>query len=255
MAWLSILFAITALLYASVGFGGGSTYNALLYLGGVDYELLPIIALICNIIVVTGGTIRYARAGEIDWRRIWPIFTLSVPMAWFGGQLIISQTVFIGVLGVALLVSGLLMLLQREGKTDAASAAPHDLPVTEAIAGGGIGFVAGLVGIGGGIFLAPLLHLMKWGSAKAIAGTASVFILVNSMSGLVGQMLKLGASGRFDSLSAYWLLFPAVFIGGQIGSHIGLKLLSPQIVRRMTAILVLYVAARLLLGLAGVVKV
>ena len=247
MAWLAPLFLLTALLYASIGFGGGSTYTALLYLADVNFVLLPVIALISNVIVVTGGTIRYARAGKIDWKRIWPIFTLSVPMAWLGGKLVVSQVTFLLVLGSALLVSGVLMLMQKESLREAPTGpAAQRLPVIEAVAGGGIGLLAGLVGIGGGIFLAPLLHLLRWGTARTIAGTSSVFILVNSLAGLAGQISKTSVSDALSGLSPYWLVFPAVLVGGQIGSHVGLRLLSPEIVRKLTAVLVLYVAVRLL---------
>jgi len=106
-----------------------------------------------------------------------------------------------------------------------------------------------VVGIGGGIFLAPVLHLRRWGPAKTIAGTASVFILVNSLAGLTGQVMKLGDLGELSALGAYWPLFPAVFVGGQIGSLVGSRLMPEALVRRMTAVLVLYVAVRLALRL------
>jgi len=245
---LVVLFLITAVLYASVGFGGGSTYNALLVLGDTDYRVLPAIALICNIIVVTGGTLRYSRAGLIPWGRISPMFALSVPLAWLGGRLPVPETLFIGLLGAALLISGVLMLIQRD-QPAGASLTPRPATFVEPTIGGGVGLLAGVVGIGGGIFLAPILHLRRWGPAKTIAGTASVFILVNSLAGLAGQVMKLGDLGQLSALSAYWPLFPAVFVGGQIGSLAGARLLPEALVRRMTALLVLYVAARLALRL------
>lgn len=249
MVWLATLFFLTAALYATVGFGGGSTYNAVLALAGTDYRILPAIALVCNIIVVTGGTIRFARAGLIPWRRIWPILVLSAPMAWLGGITPVPQHVFIGLLGVSLLIAGLLMLLQREIEGGEERGRAWHAPAI----GGGIGFLSGIVGIGGGIFLAPLLHVLRWDGAKRIAATASVFILVNSITGLAGQLMKLGDSGRARDLLEYWPLMIAVFVGGQIGSIASLKLLSPQIVRRLTALLVLYVAVRLLIQFGGMI--
>jgi uncharacterized protein len=237
-------FFATALLYASVGFGGGSTYTALLALSGTDYRVLPFISLVCNVIVVTGGTIRYARAGLIPWRRVVPLVVASAPLALLGGLTPIKQPVFMAVLGVSLLITGVLLVIQREAKTDTA-ARPTNL-VLDALLGGGIGYLSGLVGIGGGIFLAPLLHLMRWGQAWAIAATASLFILVNSIAGLIGQGIKLGNSGALNAVTAYWPLAIAVLIGGQIGSWAGIKILSQTLVRRATGVLILYVAVQLL---------
>jgi uncharacterized protein len=242
MIWLAFGFAITAALYASVGFGGGSTYTALLTLAGTDYRILPAISLLCNIIVVTGGTIRYAKAGEVPWRRVLPIIAISAPLATLGGLTPIRQPVFLTVLGLSLLVSGLLLLLQR----DAVRKPRFASPVFHLIAGGAFGYLAGLVGIGGGIFLAPLLHLTGWGQPRAIAATASVFILVNSLAGMAGQSTKLMATGEAAAIISYWPLIFAVLVGGQIGSHLGLKLFSEIVLRRATGALVLFVAAQLL---------
>ncbi len=240
--WLTLGFMLTAALYASVGFGGGSTYTALLTLAGTDYRILPAISLLCNIIVVTGGTIRYASAGEVPWHRVLPIVAISAPLATLGGLTPIKQPVFMIVLGLSLLVSGLLLLLQRNAvpKPRFAFRGFH------LITGGALGYLAGLVGIGGGIFLAPLLHLTGWGQPRAIAATASVFILVNSLAGLLGQSTKLVASGEAGALIAFWPLALGVLIGGQIGSHLGLKLFSEVLLRRATGALILFVAGQLL---------
>ncbi|WP_017670861.1 sulfite exporter TauE/SafE family protein [Blastomonas sp. AAP53] len=236
-------FALTALLYASVGFGGGSTYNALLVLADTDYRLLPAIALLCNLIVVTGGTIRFARAGQVPWRPLWPILLLSAPCAWAGGQLPVDKPLFVALLGCALLLAGLLMLVQQEPK---AEGTPNPLAWIGIPIGMGVGFFSGIVGIGGGIFLAPVLHLLRWASARQIAASASVFILVNSLAGLAGQLMKQNAAATPAAIAAYWPLFVAVLIGGQIGSHAGVRVLPQQIIRTGTAALILYVAAQLL---------
>jgi uncharacterized membrane protein YfcA len=245
MVMLAGLFLLTAALYATVGFGGGSTYTALLVLGDVDYRLLPAISLVCNVIVVTGGTIRYARAGLVPWRRVVPIMLISAPMAWLGGLTPIGRTSFIGLLGLALLVAAILLLVQSDRPERAAAPSPSRW--RESTIGGAVGYLSGLVGIGGGIFLAPLLHLMRWGQAREIAATASVFILVNSLAGLGGQLMKLGSDGQAAAIAPYWPLAVAVLVGGQIGSHVGLKLLAPSLLRQLTGLLVLYVAVRLLL--------
>lgn len=248
MPGLIALFFVTALLYGAVGFGGGSTYSALLVLGGADYRAVPVVALACNIIVASAGSWRFARSGHVDWRRIWPFFALSIPFAWVGGRLVVAETVFVGLLAVSLLAAGLLMLWQplwqREGPPRIASR------WVEPAAGGALGFVAGLVGIGGGIFLAPLLYVLRWGSPRAIAGTCAVFILANSISGLAGQLAK-GAADFGHLLAAYWPLCPAVLAGGLIGASLGSRRIDPRYVRILTALLILYVAVRLAIRFYG----
>ena len=253
---LAILFFITAAFYAAVGFGGGSTYNALLVLNGTDYRILPSIALGCNIIVVTGGIIRFWHAGHLRIARLGPFLAASVPAAWIGGRLPVSETMFVGLLGGALLLSGLHLVFQS-----APEATPdHDENKASAViglaVGGSIGLVSGLVGIGGGIFLAPVLYMLKWGPPRQIAAACSLFILANSLSGLTGQIMKLQDADILSLALPYWPLFPAVLVGGQIGSWLAAQGLRANWIKRLTAILILYVACRLLLrwaSLAGLV--
>lgn len=248
LAGLAVLFFLTAFAYAMVGFGGGSTYTALLVLADTDYRILPAISLACNITVVTGSVIQYGSAGLIRWKRLLPLAALSVPMAWLGGMMEIPERAFITLLGLALLASAAALIFRR----------PHipgelkPLPVWSGPAlGGGIGFLAGLVGIGGGIFLAPVLHFIRWGPAREIAAAASVFILVNSMAGLAGHIQRLGGSGDLVALTSYWPLLPAVLIGGQIGVWLGRTRTSETWLIRLTAMLVLFVALRLLWRATG----
>ena len=248
MILLAVLFFITALLYASVGFGGGSTYNALLVLHGADYTVLPTIALCCNIIVVAGGVWRFGAAGHIHIRRILPFIAGSIPLAWFGGRLPVSETVFVGLLGASLLIAGVQLLYAT--RAPANSAAQSALPASLALSlliGGALGFLAGIVGIGGGIFLAPVLYLMRWGTPRQIAGACSFFILVNSLSGLAGQLSKLIDSDIAGDALAYWPLALAVLLGGQIGSRLGALRMPEKLIKRLTAVLMIYVAVRLLL--------
>lgn len=240
-------FFVTALVYAMAGFGGGSTYNALLVLAGTDYRAIPILSLCCNIVVVTVGSWRFARDGHIDWRRTWPLFTLSVPLAWLGGRMQVAELVFVGLLALSLLAAGSLMLWQPRWQRE--TPAPPRGRWLEPIVGGGLGFLAGVVGIGGGIFLAPLLYMLRWGGERAIAGTSAAFILVNSIAGLAGQLGKGSGADGADLLAAHWMLFPAVLLGGVIGSTLGARRLDPRHVRVVTAVLVLYVAVRLCLRL------
>lgn len=244
--WLIPAFFGTALLYASVGFGGGSTYNALLALAGVDYRVLPAIALTCNILVVMGGTWRFHREGLVPWRRALPLVLVSAPFAGLGGLTPISEVAFLSLLAASLFVAGVALLLQPEGDKgqDAHASMGRKTSAADLLTGAAVGYLAGLVGIGGGIFLAPYLHVTRWAAAKQIAATASLFILINSLLGLGGQLTKLGAAG-LEALYGYWPLLVAVVIGGQMGSLIGIRLLSALLVRRMTAVLVLYVAGQL----------
>jgi len=248
MPGLAALFFVTALLYGAVGFGGGSTYNALLVLAGADYRAVPVVALACNILVVSVGSWQFARGGHVDWRRIWPLFALSIPLAWVGGRLVVAEPVFVGLLALSLFAAGLLMLWQPRWQRDG----PPRVAArwVEPVAGGVLGFLAGMVGIGGGIFLAPLLYLLRWGTPRAIAGTSAVFILANSIAGLAGQLAK-GSAAAGGILAAYWPLFPAVLIGGLIGSTLGSSRLDPQYIRILTALLILYVAVRLAIRFYG----
>lgn len=242
MTFLVAAFFLTALLYASVGFGGGSTYIALLVLAAVSAQFVPVVAPLCNIVVVTGGTMRFAREGLVPWRRVLPLVLVSAPFAYLGGLTPIKQATFIAVLGVSLFVAGLLLLFQRTRATEATGTTTT---VGDAALGGAVGYLSGLVGIGGGIFLSPLQHLMRWAAPRQIAATASVFILVNSIAGLAGQLTKLGTSGLVG-LAPFWPLLVAVLVGGQIGTHTGIRMFSEPAVRRATGILILYVSGQLL---------
>jgi hypothetical protein len=242
---LALAFFVTALLYASVGFGGGSTYAALLALSGLDYRLLPLISLACNIVVVAGSSVRFARAGITPWRGALLLVALAAPASFVGGLILIGREAFLTLLGVSLVLTSLTMLIpiaeQRAGEpTRYARWIPVAAPL--------LGFLAGLVGIGGGIFLAPLLHLTRWQGARAIAATASLFILVNSLFGLAGQLLKNGPDLFGQALGTALPLLIAVVIGGQIGGLFAARLLPPKWIRWLTAVLVLVVGARLLAG-------
>jgi hypothetical protein len=244
MPALAALFFLTAALYASVGFGGGSTYNALLVLSGADYRVLPSIALACNVVVVAGGVWRFGAAGFIRLERLAPWIAASIPAAFVGGRLPVDETMFVGLLGASLALAGLHLLLETP------AAAGPERPVgaaTAAALGAGVGLLSGVVGIGGGIFLAPILHINRWGAPKEIAGACSFFILVNSASGLFGQAMKLGEADMAARLLDYWPLLSAVIVGGQIGSRLGAGPLPETWMKRLTAALIIYVAARLLL--------
>ena len=247
MVMLVVSFLVIAALYASVGFGGGSSYTALLVLVDTDYRLVPIIALICNLIVVAGGTLHFVRAGLLRANVVLPFTILSVPMAWLGGVMPVSKSIFLLILGLALLGAGAAMLIGPPQNSSRIQSAPAGrLWALGLTFGSGLGYLAGVVGIGGGIFLAPVLYLLRLAPPKVVAATASFFILVNSAAGLLGQWQKLGALEMRGDLSAYIWLFPAVLIGGQLGSRAGIRVLNPRTVRLLTAFLVIFVGGRLL---------
>lgn len=244
-ALLALAFLVTALLYASVGFGGGSTYSALLALSGLDYRLLPLISLACNIVVVAGSSIRFARAGLTPWNKALVIVALGAPASFAGGLTPVKEATFLALLGASLVLTSLTMLIPvRENKDGTPSRFAKLMPLAAAP----LGYFAGLVGIGGGIFLAPLLHLARWHEARGIAATASLFILVNSLFGLAGQMVKNGPDLFGTALGAALPLLIAVVIGGQVGSLMAARLLPPKWIRWLTALLVLVVGVRLLAG-------
>ncbi|BDI60936.1 sulfite exporter TauE/SafE family protein [Qipengyuania nanhaisediminis] len=238
-------FFVTALLYASVGFGGGSTYAALLALAGLDYRVLPMVALACNIVVVAGSTMRFARAGVTPWKGALLLTVLAAPAAFVGGLVQIDERSFMALLGASLVLTAGTMLIPVSRTSEGeASGLARFMPIIAAP----LGFLAGLVGIGGGIFLAPLLHLTRWRDARAIAATASFFILVNSLFGLAGQLAKSGPAMFGGAIYEALPLLVAVAIGGQIGSLLALKVLPLKWIRWLTAALVLVVGVRLLAG-------
>tara|TARA_B100000927_G_scaffold282823_1_gene269889 strand:- start:1088 stop:1840 length:753 start_codon:yes stop_codon:yes gene_type:complete len=249
MIYLISAFLITAFLYASVGFGGGSTYNALLILYNVDYSLIPKIALTCNLIVVIGGTIRYQLNNLIPWKKVLPLIIFSAPFAWIGGRLPIDKELFLAILGISLLVSGMLLLIRKEEIENFSKSVNSKIGIfLYSIMSVLIGLISGLVGIGGGIFLSPILHLTKTIPSMNIAAISSVFIFINSIAGLSGQFMKDNNTNLINEFVGYYWLFFAVLIGGSIGTYLGIKTFHPKIVRRLTAILVIYVSLRILLG-------
>ncbi len=240
---LAIAFFGIALVYASVGFGGGSSYLALL--AQPFFLLLPDVirptALLCNIVVVTGGTIVFYREGKIDWKEVWPFLVASVPFALLGGMWKLEQNVFFIILAISLLVAAVLLWInpQRNEKTVPALAG---VP-SKMVLSGGIGLLSGLVSIGGGIFLSPILHLLNWNEAKRISALASLFILVNSIGGLAGQWLRGGLRLEWSFLLP---LLIAVLAGGQIGSRLGAVKFNPIYIKRITAVLIFVAAVHIL---------
>lgn len=242
--WLAIGFFVTAVLYASVGFGGGSTYSALLALTGFDFRLLPLLSLACNVVVVTGSTIRFARAGTMPWRGALTLSLIAAPFSFLGGLTPVKQATFLLLLGLSLVLAGLALLLPRPAERDAA---PVRWAKAMPLVAAPLGYLAGLVGIGGGIFFAPLLHLTRWDGARRIAATTSLFILINSLAGIAGQLAKQGPGAFGAALYGGLPLLIAVVIGGQIGSVMAQRLLPERVIRWLTAALTIWAGSRLVL--------
>jgi len=242
--WELLLFFLTiAFVYASVGFGGGSSYLAILALYALPFKELRLIALICNIIVVSGGVYIYVKNKQVNWKKIVPLVLLSIPMAYLGAIVRISQHTFFVILGCSLVIAAVLLWIKTGPATiDQLNEPKRHAFLKNSALGGSIGFLSGMVGIGGGIFLSPVLNLMKWDLPKKIAATASVFILVNSISGIAGQLAGLPENINYTRIG---LLCLAVLIGGQVGSRMAIKF-NPLIIRRMTAVLVCCAGANVL---------
>ena len=242
MIILPILFFVTAIIYASVGFGGGSTYLALLLLWDVPYYIFPIIALACNIIVVSGNSFNYIRAGNLNIKLLLPYLLGSIPFAFIGGSIEIDKNIFEIILFVVLAVAGLLLLFNFKSYGNH-SKIYKSLPLFFSIPIGIIlGFVSGIVGIGGGIFLSPILYLLKAANPNHITTTVSLFILINSIFGIFGQITK---NINLHEITNYLYLLIAVFVGGQIGNFLNIKIIPTRILALITSLLVIFVAARM----------
>ncbi len=242
MIILSILFFVTAIFYSSVGFGGGSTYLALLLILGIPYYIFPIIALSCNIIVVSGNCFNYIRTGNFNLKLLIPYLIGSIPMAFLGGSLSIEKELFELILFLVLTFAGILLLFKFRSYDDKEENY-RIIPIYFSISVGGIlGFVSGVVGIGGGIFLSPILFLLRAGRPKHIVTTASLFILINCISGILGQLTK---NLVINEINNYWYLLVAVLIGGQVGNYLNLKIFPTRILALVTSLLVLFVSVRM----------
>lgn len=241
---LSFLFFIIATLYSFVGFGGGSSYTALLGVSDISYELIPKISLTCNLIVVSGGLWNFYRHKKLEWTLAKPFLVSSVPMALLGGSFPVTEKFFYLMLGITLSIAGLRLIFIKAKEQEQITRPKGSLTL---LTGGVIGLISGMVGIGGGIFLSPLIINLGWARSKQAASIACLFIFFNSLAGLLGQMIK-GTPTDFNL--NFIFLFVAVFIGGQIGSRLSLSAkVSYKLTQIATAILTLAVGLRVLIRL------
>ena len=229
---------VIALLYSSVGHAGASGYIAVMSLLSLAPAVIKPTALTLNILVASIGAWQFWRAGHFRWALFWPFALLSFPLAFLGGYLNLPTQVFKILVGVVLLFSAVRLLAKPPAESE-----PHDPPRVAAIgAGAGMGLLAGLTGTGGGIFLTPLLLFMHWARAKQAAAVSALFILVNSISGLLGNI---GATKTFPTFAL--VLLVAAGAGGAIGSYFGSRRFDPVVIKRLLAIVLLIAGAKLIL--------
>lgn len=241
---LMLGFFVIATLYSSVGFGGGSSYLALLTLVFVSFFAIRSTALICNLVVVSGSSYLYFKKGHLNFKKFLPFIVASIPLAFIGASFRLKENVFFIILGAALIISSVGLIYQTFAtkKSDEVNASYP--PYMTYVLGGAIGLLSGLVGIGGGIFLAPVLNHMRWDKSVKIAALASFFILVNSASSLGGYI----SNGTFELPWREAIgLMVAVFVGGQLGIRISLSKFTGKSIKIVTAVLVLFVGVRVLL--------
>lgn len=229
---------LVALLYSSVGHAGASGYIAVMSLFALAPEEIKPIALALNILVASIGTWQFTRAGHFDWSTFWPFAALSVPMAFVGGYVDVPVGVFEWVVGLVLLWSAGQFFFRP--KSDDSASRPA-LAVALA-SGAGLGFLSGLVGVGGGIFLTPLLLLAGWARTKTASAVSAAFILANSVAGLAGNLT---ATRDFPPIAI--ALMVAAVAGGSIGSYLGSSRLAPALIKRLLAVVLVIAGVKLLL--------
>ncbi|MCC6462283.1 MAG: sulfite exporter TauE/SafE family protein [Saprospiraceae bacterium] len=239
---LLFLFFLIAVIYASAGFGGGSSYLAVLTLFSIPMATLRPVALLCNLVVVLGNLWIFHRNGFLHWRKSSIVVLAGLPFSFLGGYWKLSERGFFVLLGFSLLAAALAMLLQPKQEALESGAHWRLAPAGNAALGSGLGLLAGLTGIGGGIFLSPVLQLLRWDTPKTIAATASLFIFCQSAAGLAGQLARQATI----NWTFAWPLLLAVWAGGQVGARWSAIRLSQVLVRNLTAALVLYAGVNIL---------
>ncbi|MFQ5398320.1 MAG: sulfite exporter TauE/SafE family protein [Anaerolineae bacterium] len=237
---LGVSFFLVALLYASIGYGGGSGYLAAMAVLGVEPGLMKPMALTLNILVSSIGTFKFYRAGYFSGKIFWPIAAMSIPFAFLGGRLTLPTAVYRPIVGLILVYAAVRLFRSTRG---APLPPPRPMPVWVALlAGAGIGLLAGLIGMGGGIFLSPLLLLAGWANTRQTMGVSAAFVLVNSVSGLLGH---LSGVASLPAGAPLWLAVVAV--GGWIGAEYGSRRLDPAVLRRLLALVLAIGGVRMIL--------
>ena len=230
---------IVAVLYSSVGHGGASGYLAVMAFLAVAPEVTRPTALVLNLFVASIGTVQFYRAGYFSWRLFLPFAAGSIPMAFVGGMIHLPTDVYKIVLGAVLCLAAVRLAINLKGDDEV-----KDPPILAClIIGAVIGLLSGMVGVGGGIFLTPILLLMHWAETRVAAGVSVLFILVNSIAGLVGQYSK----GALSVLPPdVWIWIAAAVVGGLIGSTLGSRKFDSMTLRRVLAVVLLFAGIKLI---------
>jgi uncharacterized membrane protein YfcA len=236
---IALLIFVVALLYSTVGHAGASGYLAAMALFGVAPVVMKPTALTLNIIVALIGTVRFYRAGYFSWRTFWPFAVASIPASFIGGSLTLPVPIYKSIVGVVLLYSAARLFF---------SAASADVKNTKLVpiwmalvVGAAIGLLSGLTGVGGGIFLSPVLLLMHWAGTKETSGVSAAFILVNSIAGLLGNV---PAISFLPGDLIYWV--PAALIGGWLGTELGTRVLPIAGIRRWLSVVLVVAGLKLM---------
>ncbi|MGH8706411.1 MAG: sulfite exporter TauE/SafE family protein [Burkholderiales bacterium] len=231
VALLAAGMLVAAFVYASVGHGGASAYLAAMALAGVAPQEMRPIALALNIVVSAIATYKFQRAGHFRWRLFWPFAAVSIPLAFIGGAITLPGQAYKILVGLVLLYAA--WPLWRSGRAGDEMRQVREPPVPLAMAiGAALGLLAGLTGVGGGIFLSPLLLMLGWAGTKQTSAVAAPFILVNSAAGLSAAFLAQTAA-----LPTYiGILAPAVLVGGWLGAEYGSRRFATPLVRRVLAL-------------------
>ena len=241
---LAALVGVLAGLYASVGHGGASGYLAAMALLGLAPEQMRPTALVLNVLVAGLATVQFARAGHFSWNRFWPFAVASVPLAFVGGMVVLPAWAYQPLVAAALAWAAWRLAWHR----GPGEQTPRALPLSLAIAVGALlGLVSGLTGVGGGIYLSPLLLLCGWATPRQTAAVAAAFVLVNSLSGLTGQL----ASGTQLPWQLIAWTAPTAVAGGFIGARMGSARLANPTIRRLLAAVLLVAVAKLLWQLSS----
>jgi uncharacterized membrane protein YfcA len=241
VVFLAIMLFFAATLYSSIGHAGASAYLAAMALVGAPSELMKPTALCLNIIVATIGTIQFARAGYFSWRIYWPFAVTSIPCAFIGGAIRLPYHYYNTMVGIVLVFAAGRLMYSTAKSSDFKT---RPLPVGVALVlGAAIGLLAGLTGVGGGIFLSPLLLLAHWADVKQTAAVSVAFILANSVAGLAGNLASV------HNLPPQVALFAVIVaIGGIIGSHLGSRRLAPNALKYLLAVVLFVAGLKLIVG-------
>jgi len=241
---MPFLILLIALLYASVGLGGGSGYLALMGLFNIDPAVMKPTALALNILVTTIGAYKYARAGHFSWKLFLPFVITSIPFAFLGGRLNLNDAIYKGIVGVILLYAATRIFLTAKSTEEKPISPPKNWVAL--LSGAIIGFLAGITGVGGAIFLSPLILLMGWATPKETAGVSTVFVLTNSISAFLGHW---SSTLSFPPQIIYWGII--VLIGGWIGAEYGSRKLPNPLIRQVLAGILLLGGAKMLFAALG----